>query len=191
MGKRRKKKKGNTIPARTKTDKVILASVFVSVGLTLPFITGQIPSIGNMLLPMHIPVLLCGYVLGWKYGIVVGFITPIIKSIMSGAPVMFPVAIAMAFELATYGFMTGLLYKKYERSNINTYFILIISMLSGRAVWGAVSAFLLGLQGTAFTREVFIAGAFTYAIPGIILQVFLIPILVIAFEKAGIIRDGE
>jgi len=188
MAKKSKKKK-NEIPVRSTTDKIVLAGVFVSIGLTLPFITGQIPTVGNMLLPMHIPVLLCGYVLGWKYGLTVGFITPIIASLLFKTPALYPFSIIMAFELMTYGFITGLLYRRTPRSNLNTSIILMIAMLSGRIVWGVTVALLSGFSGMTFTREAFVAGAFTSVVPGIMLQIILIPILVLGFEKAGIIRN--
>ena len=95
------------------TKKVALAGLFLALGLLLPFLTGQIPQIGNMLLPMHIPVLLCGYFCGWRYGLAVGAAAPLLRSALFGLPPMFPIAVAMAFELAVYGLMTGLLYKRF------------------------------------------------------------------------------
>ena len=80
--------------------KTILAAMFLGLGLVLPFLTGQIKEIGNMLLPMHIPVLLCGLICGWQYGIAVGFIMPILRSFLFSMPHMFPNAVSMAFELA-------------------------------------------------------------------------------------------
>ena len=56
-----------------------LSAMFIAIGQVLPFFTGQIPQIGNMLLPMHIPVLLCGLICGWKYGALVGFTTPLLR----------------------------------------------------------------------------------------------------------------
>lgn len=82
--------------------------------LVLPFFTAQIPSIGSMLLPMHIPVLICGFVCGGPYGLLVGAIVPLLRSVMFGMPPML-VAIPMAFELAAYGFMTGFLIKSSKR----------------------------------------------------------------------------
>ena len=86
-----------------KTKKIVLGAFFIALGLLLPFITGQIPQIGSALLPMHIPVILCGLLLGWKYGLACGFVTPLLRSALFGMPVMFPMAIAMSFELAGYG----------------------------------------------------------------------------------------
>lgn len=172
------------------TKNIALSGFFIALGLVLPFLTGQIPNIGRMLLPMHIPVLLSGYVLGWPYGLIVGFITPLLRSVIFGMPPMLS-AVAMAFELATYGFVTGFLYKRFEKNGLFVYAALIISMICGRIVWGIVSYALygLGLSGSAFTWAAFIAGAFVNAIPGIILQVVIIPPIVIALKRGNLIYN--
>ena len=95
---------------------LVLAAMFLALGLVLPFLTGQIQQIGNMLLPMHFPVILCGLICGWKYGLGVGFIVPLLRSAIFGMPVMYPNALAMAFELATYGFFAGFLFSPYAES---------------------------------------------------------------------------
>lgn len=159
---------------------LILSGLFLALGLALPFLTMQIPRLGNMLLPMHIPVILCGFICGPRLGLIVGFVTPLLRSFLFTMPPLFPAATAMAFELATYGLIAGLLYILLNRKSFAVYISLIISMLAGRIVWGIASFFLFGLDGTVFTKELFIAGAFLNAIPGIILQIVLIPIIVIA-----------
>ena len=83
--------------------KLSLSSMFLAIGLVLPFFTGQIPQVGSMMLPMHIPVLLCGLICGWKYGLMVGFVLPPLRSVLFGMPPLFPTGAAMAFELAAYG----------------------------------------------------------------------------------------
>ena len=90
----------------------ILSAIFLAIGLLLPCVTMNIPTVGKMLCPMHIPVLLCGFICGWPYGLIVGFITPLLRSVTFGMPVMMPNAVCMAFELAAYGFVTGFLSKK-------------------------------------------------------------------------------
>jgi len=172
------------------TKKMVLSGLFIALGLTLPFLTAQIPSIGSKLLPMHIPVLLGGFILGWPCGLVIGLIVPLLRSILFGMPPMFPTAIAMSFELASYGLVAGLLYKLLPKKNIFIYITLIISMICGRIVWGTVSIFLYGLSGTAFTWKIFMAGAFINAIPGIIIQVIIIPIILIALERAKLIQNA-
>lgn len=166
--------------------KLTYSALFLAVAMVLPFITGQIPEIGSMLCPMHIPALLCGFMCGWPWGLAVGFIAPLLRSVIFGMPALFPSAVAMAFELAVYGGMAGFLYRLLPRKNRNTYLILIISMIAGRIVWGVVRVILAGLSGSSFTWALFLAGAFTNAIPGIILQLVLIPVLVIAMNRAGL-----
>ena len=89
------------------TKNLTLSAMFLAVGMLLPFLTGQIPQIGNMMLPMHIPVLLCGVICGWQYGAALGFILPFIRYMVFGMPVLFPTGVAMAFEMMTYGLVAG------------------------------------------------------------------------------------
>ena len=63
-----------------------LSAMFMAIGLVLPFLTGQIPQIGSMLLPMHLPVLLCGLICGWQYGGLVGFVLPLLRYLLFGMP---------------------------------------------------------------------------------------------------------
>ncbi|MBS7303352.1 MAG: ECF transporter S component [Lachnospiraceae bacterium] len=163
-----------------------LAAMFMALGLVLPFFTGQIPQIGKMLLPMHIPILLCGLICGWKYGLAVGFVTPLLRSVIFGMPILYPMAIGMAFELMTYGFVIGFLYERSRWKCIFAlYRCLIIAMLSGRIVWGIAQMVLLGVGQNGFTYQAFIAGAFLNAIPGIIIQLVLIPAVMVLLNKTG------
>ena len=171
------------------TTKMVYAALLFALGLLLPFLTAQIPSLGSRLLPMHIPVLLAGFVCGWPYGLIVGLFVPLFRSLLFGMPPMFPTAVAMAFELAAYGAVTGILYKILPKKNISVYISLIVAMICGRIVWGAVSLVLLGLSGSPFTWEIFMAGAFVNAIPGIIIQIIIIPVIVFALKKGRIIED--
>ena len=174
------------------TKNIVLSGLFIALGFLMPFLTAQIPSIGSKLLPMHIPILLCGFICGWPYGLIVGFITPLFRSMIFGMPPMYPTAVAMAFELATYGLVTGLAYKLLpKRSVVSVYISLIISMLCGRVVWGAVSYVLYGIRGNAFTWQMFTAGAFINAIPGIIIQIVIIPVIIIALERAKLINNDQ
>ena len=166
--------------------KLVYTALYLAIAMVLPFLTGQIPQIGAMLSPMHIPVLLCGFMCGWPWGLAVGFIAPLLRSVLFGMPALFPAAVAMAFELAVYGGMSGLLYRLLPRKPWAVYAALIIAMIAGRVVWGAVRLVLAGLSGTSFTWALFIAGALTNAVPGIILHLVLIPVLVIAMERAGL-----
>lgn len=137
---------------------------------------------------MHIPILLCGFICGWKYGLITGFITPLLRSAMFTMPPMFPAAIAMAFELAAYGALTGLLYKVLPKGGKNVFLSLILSMLGGRVVWGIATFVLFRMVGNVLTWEIFISAAFVNAIPGIILQLVLIPSIVIALQKSKMLE---
>jgi thiamine transporter ThiT len=162
------------------------AALYLALAMVLPFVTGQIPEIGSALCPMHIPALLCGFMCGWPWGLAVGFIAPLLRSVLFGMPALFPGAVAMAFELAVYGGMAGFLRRKLPRRKGMLYAVLLISMIAGRLVWGAVRVILAGLSGSSFTWALFLAGAVTNAVPGIILQLVLIPVLVAAMERAGL-----
>ncbi len=167
---------------------LVLSALFLGLGLTLPFLTGQIQSIGNMLLPMHLPVFLCGLICGWQYGITVGFILPILRSLLFTMPVMYPGAIAMAFELAAYAFVAGFIYSHSRWKCVRSlYRALLVAMLAGRIIWGIAQMILLGLGGKTFTVAAFVAGAVTNAIPGIILQLILIPIIMVALNRAKLV----
>jgi len=168
---------------KTNLNKTMLAAMFLAVALVLPFLTAQIREIGNMLCPMHIPVLLCGYICGPWYGLAVGFIAPLLRFALFGMPPVMPMGIGMAFELATYGFVVGMLYKRLPKNKLNVYVSLLSAMIIGRIVWGCVRTLIAGANGSAFGWTAFIAGAFLNAIPGIIIQIVLIPLLVIKLEK--------
>ena len=163
--------------------------MFLAIGMVLPFLTGQIPQVGNMMLPMHIPVLLCGLICGWQYGAVLGFVLPLLQYLIFGMPVLFPTGTAMAFELMTYGLVIGLVYSLSRwKCIISLYRALIAAMIAGRIVWAAAQMILLGVSGGAFTMKIFLAGAFFNAVPGIIIQLILIPTVMIALGRTGLVH---
>lgn len=169
--------------------KMVLAALFMALAYVMPFLTGQIPEIGSMLCPMHIPVLLCGFICGWPWGIAVGAIVPVFRSLtMGGMPPLFPTALAMTFELAAYGAAAGLLHKYLPKKKPYIYISLLASMIVGRIVWGVAMFVLMGIKGGSFTLSAFIAGAFTNALPGIIVQIILIPILVMILDNPKILK---
>ena len=120
----------------SKINRLVYASLILALALVLPFLTGQIPQIGVMLTPMHFPVLLCGFLCGWQWGIAVGFAAPLLRSVLFGMPVMYPMAVCMALELATYAAVAGMLYRVFPQKRRFLYVSLIISMILGRLVWG-------------------------------------------------------
>ena len=168
---------------RNEIKKLTLSAMFLALAFVMPFLTGQIPQIGSMLCPMHIPVLLCGFFCGAPWGFAVGFIAPLLRSFTLGMPPMFPTAFCMAFELATYGFVAGWLYQKLPRKKWNVYVVLLCAMMIGRIVWGTVMFACMGFDVAAFGLNAFLAGAVLNAVPGIVLQLVLIPLVVIALEK--------
>ena len=178
-------KKGITVK------EIVLGALFLALALVLPFLTGQIPEIGSMLCPMHLPILLAGFVCGGPIAAVIGFAAPLLRFLMFGMPPIYPVGLAMAFELLTYGLISGILYRNvFKKKNMATvYASLLGAMIVGRVVWGIVRLVLAGLGGAAgsFTFAAFISGAVTTAIPGIIVQLVLIPVIVAALKKAKLI----
>jgi predicted membrane protein len=161
--------------------KITLSAMFIALGIVLPFITMNIPTLGNMLLPMHIPVLLGGFILGPIYGMFIGFVTPLLRSLMFGAPIFYPNAIVMSFELLTYGLISGVFYHIIfnRRSKlINIYISLILAMIFGRIIYGIVYLIVSFISLNEFTFNIFIMEAFVNAIPGIIIQLILIPIII-------------
>lgn len=168
--------------------KMVLSAFFLALSYVMPFLTGQIPEIGSMLCPMHIPVLLCGFLCGWHWGMAVGFIAPLFRSLTLGMPPLFPVAVCMAFELAAYGLVSGLMHKYLPRKKPYIYLSLLTAMIAGRLVWGAAMFIALSINGGAFTFSAFLAGAVTEAVPGIIVQLVLIPVAVMILDNPKILK---
>lgn len=170
--------------------RLTLSALFLALALVLPFLTGQLQQLGNMLLPMHFPVLICGFVCGWPWGLAVGFLSPLLRSLLFGMPQIYPSAFAMAFELAAYGAVSGFLYQRLPKRSLSIYAALLCAMAAGRLVWGLVRFLCAGLQPSAFGLSAFWAGAVTSAIPGIVLQILLIPAIILLLEKGKLIPLG-
>ena len=168
--------------------KITLSAMFLALAYVMPFLTGQIPEIGAMLCPMHLPVLLCGFICGWQGGLVVGVVAPLLRSFVLGMPPMFPTAVCMAFELAAYGVVTGLMHKYLPKKKICIYCSLVVAMIVGRLVWGAAMFVCVGMSGGSFTFAAFLAGAVTGAVPGIIVQIILVPILVMLLDNPNFLK---
>lgn len=171
--------------------KMTLAALFLAIAYVLPFLTGQIPEVGAMLCPLHIPVLLCGFICGWPWGLAVGLIAPLFRSLTLGMPPLYPTAVCMAFELAAYGAVTGWMHRLLPRKKPYIYCSLLIAMIVGRLIWGAAMFVCMGLNGGSFTFAAFLAGALLNALPGIVVQIVLIPILVMILDNPKIsnLRD--
>ena len=179
--------------------KIVLSGAFIAIGWILPFVTGQIPEIGSMLLPMHLPIFIAAIILGQWYGLAIGMIVPITRSLIFTMPPLYPGALGMMFELGAYGFITGFLFnvvfKNFRKSKggliAATYASIVPAMIIGRGIWGLARLFLALIPGKSFTFAMFIAGAFVDAWPGIVIQLVLIPLIVFAFQSVLLIEDIE
>ena len=155
--------------------KPVLAALFLALGMVLPMLTGQIKEIGDSLLPMHLPVMICGLVCGYKYGAAIGLMLPFLRSLTFSMPPIYPNAVWMALELATYGLVIGFIYMKLSKNRLSMYVALITAMIMGRVVWGVSKAVLLGLGGSSFSISAFIVGGFVDSLLGIVLQLIVVP----------------
>ena len=172
------------------TKKLILSAMFIAIGVLLPILTAGIPEIGMMLLPMHIPVMLAGLILGTRYGLLVGIIVPLLRSFIFAVPTFMPMAISMAFELGTYGLVIGLVYAISNNKNVvSLYISMIVAMIIGRIVWGiAMFVLVVSINGGIFTFNAFWMGAVVNAVPGIVLQLVLIPVIMLALGRARVVK---
>lgn len=162
---------------------LIFAALCVGLGLALPQALHAVPGAGQLLLPMHVPVLLCGLLCGWQWGFAAGVVTPILSSLIFSMP---PVAYlpGMVTELAIYGLAAGFLYR-HCRWNINL--SLVLAMLAGRVAYGLLNTLLMLTGGEAYALQIFFTGLFVTGLPGIVLQLVLLPLLVLAIEKSGLV----
>lgn len=174
--------------------RLVLSGVLLAVGLVLPFLTGQLQSFGQMISPLHIPVLICGLTCGWQWGLGLGIVLPILRGLTFGMPPFPTVGLPMAFELGAYGLLTGLLYPlflrllKKENHLPAMLCALAAAMIGGRVIGGAAKAALLafGIIGSKspYTFAAFFASYFTSTAVGALIHIILIPAVVLSLEKA-------
>lgn len=169
--------------------RLLLAAMFLALGILLPMLIGHIIPMGYILLPMHIPVLLCGFICGGPWGLAVGVVTPLLSSAITGMPPMYPTALAIALELGAYGLLAGVFYRALPKKNLFLYAALLLAMVGGRIVWGVATYALLGFDSTAFTWQAFVSGAVISVWPGIVIQIVLIPILMMALKRTKILQE--
>lgn len=177
--------------SKIKIQKMSFAALFLALALVLPFLTGQIPEVGSMLCPMHLPVLICGFVCGPLWGLAVGATAPLLRSLTLGMPPFFPTAVCMSAELAAYGAVAGLMQRILPKKKPYIYYSLLSAMIVGRAVWGLAMLVCLGVSGGRFTVSAFLAGALTNAIPGIIVQIVLVPVIVMLLNNRRIFNERD
>ncbi len=171
--------------------KLTYSAILMAAAYLLPFLTANNQELGNMLCPMHIPIMLCGIICGPVWGGVIGFATPLLRSFIVGMPPFPLVALPMAFELAVYGAAVGLLYmallKRFPR--LGVYISLLTAMVLGRIALGIAKFAVLGYKDMPFGLSSFIAGSVLPAWPGIVIQFALIPPVIYALKKAKLLPE--
>ena len=164
--------------------KLTLTAMFLSLGIVLPMFFGQVPQIGSMLLPMHIPVFLCAFICGWKYSVPMSFILPLLRTVLFSRPKMYPDAIAIAFELAVYALVAGIIFGVFSKKDLKAVYVSMLSaMILGRVVRILVQMALLGLKGTPLTFGAVISSVVIVGLPGIILQLIAVPLILFILKR--------
>lgn len=169
----------------TPVKKLVFTAVCAALCLVLPMAFHTVPNAGTIFLPMHIPVLLCGLICGWPYGGVCGIVGPLLSSLVTGMPpaAMLP---SMMVECCAYGFVTGLLMRPLHTKHAvaDLYISLVSAMVVGRAVAGFAKAWIFtpGISPFAWVTTSLVAG-----IPGIVIQLILLPMVVLGLTKAKLI----
>ena len=170
--------------------KMVFTASLIAIGIVLPIALHSIPNAGSVLLPMHIPVLLCGIICGFPYGLACGVLTPLLSSLLTGMP---PAAIlpSMLCELAVYGAVSSLFMRfvRIKNTHVKVLISLIGAMLAGRVVYGILNA--LVFRAGNYSMQIWMTSAFVTALPGVVIQIILIPVLVFAFQKAGLIQSND
>ena len=165
--------------------RLTVTALSVALCVVLPMAFHIIPNAGSVMLPMHIPVLLCGLICGWQYGLLCGILGPMVSSLVTGMP---PAAIlpGMMVECGMYGCVGGLLMERIRTGSLyaDLYISLPVAMLAGRVISGIVKALIL-TPGLSFT--VWATASFVTAIPGILVQLILLPTVVVALTRTGLI----
>ena len=164
------------------TRHLIISSVMIALGVVIPIALHAVPNAGRIFLPMHIPVLIGAFFLPWTWAGAVGLLTPILSTLLTGMPPIAPIpsAIMMPFELATYAIIISLLRKNVVQKGkwYSPLLVLMPAMILGRAVSGLVFFILQKIYlAVPVTPWVFVTGGIVSGIPGIAIQIVLIPIL--------------
>ena len=161
------------------------AAVCIALCVVLPIAFHSIPDAGSVFLPMHIPVLICGMICGWPYGLICGLMGPLLSSALTGMP---PIAIlpAMMLECGTYGMVSGIMLKLVHTKSTygDLYIALVAAMLAGRVFSGIAKA-LIFMPGMAMSA--WITASFVTALPGILIQLVFLPVVVSTLMKAKLI----
>lgn len=166
--------------------RLVFAGLCAALGVVLPIAFHSVQNAGAIFLPMHIPVLLCGLICGWPYGLACGVLAPLLSHLLTGMP---PAAIlpGMLIELAVYGLVSGLMMKRIRIGKYlwDIILSLIIAMILGRVTYGVLNSFIF--MAGKYSLSIWLSAAFVTGLPGIAIQIVLIPALVLALEKAKIV----
>lgn len=169
----------------TSTRRLTAGALCLALAVLIPQLFHAIPNAGSVFLPMHVPVLICGFLCGWPYGLACGLLAPALSSLLTGMPPA-PILPGMICELGMYGFVTGFLSKRVRtgKPTLDVYCVLLPAMLLGRAVSGLLNG--LVFRAGEYTMTMFLTASFVTALPGIVIQVLLIPVLLLALAKADL-----
>ncbi len=172
----------------TKTKRLIFAGLCVAIGVVLPIAFHSVANAGSIFLPMHIPVFLCGLVCGWPFGLACGVLAPLLSTLFTGMPPMAYLP-SMLCELAVYGFVSGLLmrYIQTGKLTLDLYLSLIAAMLAGRFVFGLLNALIF--RAGSYSLPIWMTASFVTALPGIIIQLAILPVLVLSLKKTKLISE--
>lgn len=160
---------------RNYVKRLVIAGLLLAIGIIIPYIFHASGIPGTIFLPMHISVLLGGFLLPAHLAILLGMLTPLLNSLITGMPIFFPIGIIMIFELGFYGLIASLLYRKVKLPSV---LALILSMIGGRIIAGITVFVLVGLFAVKLDPITFIIAGVTTGLPGIIIQLILIPVLI-------------
>jgi riboflavin transporter FmnP len=165
---------------RIDTKRLCSAALLLAAGILLPQVFHSIggPAAGGVFLPMHIPVLVAGLLLGPFYGAVIAVVTPVVSFLCMGMPPAAKLPF-MVLELVGYGAVSGLLYSR----KWNLYLSLVVAQMSGRAVYALsllMGAYILRLP----VPQVAVVGtAIVTGLPGIVIQLVFVPAVVILVRR--------
>lgn len=166
----------------------MLTAVCIGLCVVLPMAFHSIPNAGSILLPMHIPVLLCGLICGWSFGLLCGFAGPLLSSLLTGMPPMAYLP-SMLVELAAYGLVCGLMINLVHTKKLyaDLYISLVVALIAGRIVAGVARALIFAAG--RYSMAAWITSYFVTSWPGLVIQLIFIPAIVVALMKARLIPE--
>ena len=172
---------------KNQTVNLVMTGLCIAIGIVLPLALHSIPDAGSVLLPMHIPVLLCGLICGPLYGLACGLLAPFLSSVITQMPPMAYLP-SMLCELAVYGLIAGLFIRliRTKWTVMNIYVSLVAAMLCGRVIYGVINALIF--RAGSYSMQLWLTASFVTALPGIVIQLVVLPALVLLLQKAGLIQ---